>query len=153
MRKTPASAKPSAGRTLALATLCLMLMCAGLVYYIWFARGHGEMQTPASSTENTDTIAYRALPYEAQQTYTLVFRGGPFTYQNDGAVFGNYEQRLPQRTRGYYREYTVKTPGINHRGVRRIVCGGSEPTRPRVCYYTANHYTSFRQIVDVPISR
>jgi ribonuclease T1 len=66
----------------------------------------------------------------------------------DGTVFGNRERLLPDQTRGYYREYTVPTPGLNHRGARRIVCGGSQPRAPRACYYTADHYASFKRIVQ-----
>ena len=62
-------------------------------------------------------------------------------------VFGNRERMLPAKRRGYYREYTVKTPGAHDRGARRIVCGGSEPTRPEACFYTGDHYTSFSRIV------
>lgn len=88
----------------------------------------------------------RALPAQGQETYQLVFRGGPFPYEKDGSVFGNRERLLPSNKRGYYREYTVKTPGSRDRGARRIVCGGPATT-PDSCYYTADHYDSFRRIV------
>jgi ribonuclease T1 len=74
--------------------------------------------------------------------------GGPFPYEKDGTTFFNRERLLPSQTRGYYREYTVKTPGARNRGARRIVCGGKEPTRPDSCYYTADHYASFRRITQ-----
>jgi ribonuclease T1 len=80
------------------------------------------------------------LPQEARETLVLVKRGGPFPYQKDGATFGNFERRLPIRSRGYYREYTVPTPGARDRGARRIVAGGGE------YYYTDDHYRSFRRI-------
>ena len=80
------------------------------------------------------------LPKEAGETLALVKRGGPFPYKKDGATFGNFEQRLPARPRGYYREYTVPTPGARDRGARRIVAGGGE------YYYTDDHYRSFRRI-------
>lgn len=87
------------------------------------------------------------LPAEGQQTYALIFKGGPFRYEKDGSVFGNRERQLPRHPRGHYLEYTVKTPGSHDRGARRIVCGG--PARaPEACYYTADHYASFRRIVD-----
>ncbi len=86
------------------------------------------------------------LPKQGVQTYTLIHQGGPFASEKDGTVFGNRERLLPISKRGYYREYTVPTPGLNHRGVRRIVCGG-QPRLPDVCYYTADHYASFRKIV------
>ena len=68
--------------------------------------------------------------------------------RRDGIVFQNRERRLPEQPRGYYREYTVPTPGLKHRGARRIVCGGERPAKPDACYYTEDHYTSFRLIVQ-----
>jgi ribonuclease T1 len=93
-------------------------------------------------------IARDALPTEGRQVMELIEAGGPFPYQRDGVVFGNFEKRLPLERRGYYREYTVPTPGIRHRGARRIVCGGWETRRPAACYYTADHYRSFRKISE-----
>lgn len=92
-------------------------------------------------------VALAALPPEGQTTYRLIHQGGPFPYEKDGSVFGNRERQLPRQARGYYREYTVKTPGASNRGARRIVCGGEVPVRPEACYYTADHYASFRVIV------
>lgn len=88
------------------------------------------------------------LPREGQTTYQLIRKGGPFPYEKDGVVFGNRERLLPRQDRGYYREYTVKTPGSRDRGARRIVCGGQVPVKPDACYYTDDHYASFRVIVD-----
>ena len=93
-------------------------------------------------------IALAALPLEGQQTYRLIHQGGPFPFEKDGSVFGNRERQLPRQARGYYREYTVKTPGARDRGARRIVCGGEVPVKPASCYYTADHYASFREIVQ-----
>lgn len=84
-----------------------------------------------------------ALPAEARQTLALIRAGGPFPYQQDGRVFGNREGLLPKRERGYYREYTVKTPGAKDRGARRIVAG-----RGAEYYYTDDHYRSFRRIIE-----
>jgi guanyl-specific ribonuclease Sa len=81
------------------------------------------------------------LPYEARKTLALIGSRGPFPYPQDDSVFGNRESRLPRQPRGYYREYTVQTPGLSHRGARRIVTGGRPPT---VYYYTDDHYESFR---------
>jgi ribonuclease T1 len=87
------------------------------------------------------------LPRQGRETYERIRQGGPFPYDKDGAVFGNRERQLPAEKRGFYREYTVATPGSRDRGARRIVCGG--PARaPHACYYTADHYASFRQIVE-----
>jgi ribonuclease T1 len=88
------------------------------------------------------------LPVQAQYTARLIRKGGPFPHAKDGTVFGNRERLLPLRARGYYREYTVRTPGARDRGARRIVCGGRPPERPEACYYTDDHYASFRLIVQ-----
>lgn len=92
-----------------------------------------------------DMVAVRDLPIEAQYTLSLIKRGGPFPYARDGAVFGNYEKILPKEKRGYYREYTVKTPGVRHRGARRIVAGGAQQQEQKY-YYTDDHYVSFKRI-------
>ena len=93
------------------------------------------------------TISISELPAPGVQTYQLIAKGGPFPYEKDGVVFGNRERLLPVKTRGYYHEYTVSTPGANHRATRRIVCGG-QALAPTACYYTADHYASFRRIVQ-----
>lgn len=93
------------------------------------------------------TVPLTSLPSEAQETERLIRAGGPFPYEKDGSRFGNRERLLPVKARGYYREYTVKTPGARHRGARRIVCGGQQPTQPDACFYTEDHYSSFRRIV------
>ena len=93
-------------------------------------------------------IALADLPSQGRETYRLIFLGGPFTHDKDGSVFGNRERQLPAAKRGYWREYTVETPGARSRAARRIVCGGRRPTRPDVCYYTSDHYASFRKIVE-----
>jgi ribonuclease T1 len=94
-----------------------------------------------------DTVTLLQLPTEAQTAHERILQGGPFPYHKDGAVFGNRERQLPAHARGFYREYTVSTPGSRDRGARRIVCGGREATRPQACFYTADHYNSFRRIV------
>ena len=94
------------------------------------------------------TVALAELPPEARRTEQLIRSGGPFPYAKDGTAFGNREQLLPRERRGYYREYTVKTPGSRDRGARRLVCGGAQPTTPDACYYTADHYSSFKRIVQ-----
>jgi ribonuclease T1 len=91
-------------------------------------------------------VALRDLPGQAQETHRLILAGGPFPYDKDGTVFGNRERLLPRHPRGYYREYTVKTPGARTRGARRLVCGGKPPQAPEVCFYTDDHYASFKRI-------
>lgn len=86
-------------------------------------------------------VAMADLPAEARHTLGLIREGGPFPYQRDGVVFRNFERLLPQRERGYYREYTVATPGVKHRGARRIVAG-----RGGELYYTHDHYRTFKRI-------
>jgi len=100
----------------------------------------------ARSTPDTlPDVASTTLPREAQATLTLIARGGPFPYQRDGVVFGNREKRLPAQARGYYHEYTVSTPGSKTRGARRIICGGDVQSIAE-CYYTNDHYQTFRRI-------
>ena len=94
----------------------------------------------------SSSMAVAELPRQGTDTYERILQGGPFAYDKDGVVFGNRERLLPLQKRGYYREYTVKTPGSRDRGARRIVCGG-QPKAPDTCYYTADHYSSFRKIV------
>ena len=87
------------------------------------------------------------LPADAQKTLVLIKQGGPFAYTKDGVVFCNYEKQLPRQSRGYYHEYTVKTPGARNRGARRIIAGG-EPVSSGEYYYTDNHYATFRRIKE-----
>lgn len=97
-----------------------------------------------SGTVSTfDTIPVRQLPPEARQTLELIASNGPFPYSKDGAVFHNYEGLLPKKRDGYYREYTVMTPGSADRGARRIVAGEKGER-----YYTDDHYNSFRLVVE-----
>ncbi len=96
---------------------------------------------PATPAASADGALPAFLPPEARTTIALIQRGGPFPHRQDGSVFGNRENRLPSRPRGYYREYTVDTPGLEHRGTRRIVTGGDPPD---VWYYSDDHYASFR---------
>lgn len=107
-------------------------------------------------------LAVTQLPVEARETLSHIERGGPYGYDRDGAVFRNYERQLPPRQRGYYREYTVRTPGVRHRGARRLIVGcergnaGSgrasaasrypECAGPPDVYYTEDHYRTFRRV-------
>ena len=91
------------------------------------------------------TVAVGDLPAEARQTLALIREGGPYPYEKDGTVFGNYERKLPRQRRGYYTEYTVRTPQVRSRGARRIIAGGPDG-RPTEFYYTDDHYQTFRRI-------
>lgn len=102
------------------------------------APGHPAAPTPAPSPFAND-----GLPPEAHETLALIARGGPYPHRQDGTVFNNFEGRLPSRQRGWYREFTVRTPGLSHRGPRRIVTGGQPPAE---FWYTEDHYENFRRI-------
>ena len=108
-----------------------------------------QARTPmdGSGAGGATAVHVTELPRQGRETYELIRRGGPFPYQKDGTVFGNRERLLPIEKRGYWREYTVRTPGARDRGARRIVCGGPMTT-PHACYYTADHYGSFKKIVE-----
>ena len=95
--------------------------------------------TPRS---NLPTIDVADLPPEAVATLALIDQGGPYPFKQDGTIFGNFEHRLPERERGYYREFTVVTPGENDRGRRRLIAGAAGDI-----YYTDDHYGTFRQVL------
>jgi ribonuclease T1 len=99
-----------------------------------------------SYAADSAVVSLAELPIEAQRTERLIRQGGPFPFAKDGVVFGNRERQLPRRQRGFYREYTVRTLGASDRGARRIVCGGQQPRNPEACYYSDDHYASFRRI-------
>jgi ribonuclease T1 len=122
----------------ALTSVLLVALTAGVQAREWFGTRAG--------TTAQETVALAELPVQGQRTYGAILNGGPFRHEKDGTVFGNRERLLPQERRGHYREYTVDTPGSRDRGARRIVCGG-ERTTPSACWYTADHYASFRRIV------
>lgn len=98
-------------------------------------------RAPATRDDGFPAIAYGELPPEAHDTIELIERDGPFPFDKDGSVFQNRERLLPLQSVGYYREYTVITPGENDRGARRIVAG-----REGELYYTDDHYASFKRI-------
>ncbi|MFZ3221190.1 MAG: ribonuclease [Rhodoferax sp.] len=123
----------------------LKLALTGAVLSIVFACGAVLARESIGSTTDA-TVAVNRLPPQGLATYQLIRRGGPFPYEKDGVVFANRERLLPAHTRGYYHEYTVQTPASRGRGTRRIVCGGPATT-PDACYYTDDHYASFRRIV------
>jgi guanyl-specific ribonuclease Sa len=110
--------------------------------------------SPAAAATASDGIpdcGAEALPAEAHEVIEDIEAGGPYEYpRNDGVPFGNREGLLPDEERGYYREYTVETPGLNHRGARRIVTGGPDERDPEHWYYTDDHYESFCEFVPQP---
>lgn len=101
----------------------------------------------ACDASGLPVIKFSALPLEAQRTIGLIRQDGPFPYEKDGSTFGNYEKRLPQQKRGYYREFTVKTPHLRGRGAKRIIAGGLHQS-PEEYFYTADHYKSFKLVVE-----
>lgn len=100
-----------------------------------------EFPAPSHEPSTPDARLPAFLPAEARDTIALIQRGGPFRNRQDGSVFGNREGHLPRQPRGWYHEYTVDTPGLSHRGTRRIITGGNPP---QDWYYTSDHYDSFR---------
>ncbi len=122
----------------------LKLVIAGLAFVSASVLQTAHAKEPLAPADAA-TISVADLPAQGAHTYALIARGGPFPHEKDGTVFGNRERLLPLRQRGFYREYTVETPGVQHRGTRRIVCGGRPPATDN-CYYTADHYASFRRI-------
>ena len=126
------------GETFSKLALTVLLIAVGVS-----AQGVNAKQ--AVPSDGLATIKVAELPQQGQQTYERIHQGGPFPYDKDGTVFGNRERLLPAAKRGFYREYTVKTPGSRDRGAKRIVCGG-QPKTPEACFYTADHYSSFRKI-------
>jgi ribonuclease T1 len=121
-------------RSLAFAGIALLVLCALAAGALREAVARGAPEVPLS-----------ALPVEARATLQRIHAGGPFPYSRDGVVFNNREHILPAMPRGYYREFTVPTPGVKTRGGRRIVCGGDVAALSE-CYYSDDHYQSFRRI-------
>jgi ribonuclease T1 len=134
-------------RKLGLATALIVGVCVPWLATARDAAPDQWVRGHASESHRKTTVAFESLPPEAKATSQLIRRGGPFPYAKDGIAFGNRERLLPMQRRGYYREYTVRSPGAKDRGAQRIVCGG-QPTAPEACYYTNNHYASFRRIVQ-----
>jgi guanyl-specific ribonuclease Sa len=118
----------------------LVLILAALAVAALFA---SMREVPEGSMDRAPGPTAMVLPIEARETLDRIVSGGPFEYARDGSTFQNREHRLPERPAGYYREYTVETPGARDRGARRIVAGGDPP---EVFYYTDDHYRTFRGV-------
>lgn len=103
-----------------------------------FAKSRG----PDKQSSSVGVVELSQLPREAITTLRLILKGGPFPYRRDGVTFQNRERLLPIKKKGYYKEYTVKTPGRRDRGARRIVAGSKGEF-----YYTSDHYGSFKRII------
>jgi ribonuclease T1 len=129
----------------------LRLMGMVLAAMLWLpAASHGSSQglsneyQAAQGEQNVlPVVAIADLPAEARKTLLAIKQGGPFAFKRDGAVFNNFEKVLPKRQHGYYHEYTVVTPGMNNRGVRRIISGETGEY-----YFTADHYQTFKRILE-----
>jgi ribonuclease T1 len=124
-------------------------LVALLVAAVLLAPSPGAAREPAPHGRAEARLA--ELPPEARETLALIKRGGPFPYRKDGAVFFNREQRLPRQPRGYYTEYTVRTPRARDRGPRRIVAGrgaAGDPATSGEYWYTDDHYETFRRILE-----
>ncbi len=117
-----------------------LLACTLAFIALAFMPGAAAQKAPPGARDSSE-IAYVQLSPEAKATIALIRKGGPFPYAKDGAIFGNRERILPPQIRGYYREYTVKTPGERTRGARRIIWG-----RGGEFYYTDDHYNHFRRV-------
>jgi len=131
-----------------------IVLLAAVLALQWWADGTPDPASPAQTTAGKATAPGETaarwpdfLPPEAVATLEAIERGGPFPYDRDGTVFQNRERLLPERPRGFYREYTVITPGSRDRGARRIVAGGQPP---ETYYYTDDHYRSFRRVEARP---
>lgn len=123
--------------------LARLLIGLGLGLFAGLLLAATQSFWPERAPARPDTIHVTQLPPEARVTLSLIRRGGPFPYAKDGAPFYNREGLLPARPRGYYREYTVPTPGARNRGARRIVVG-----RDGDLWYTDDHYRSFKRILE-----
>jgi ribonuclease T1 len=119
-----------------------MQICLRLLIVAWLAIGSAFGFSFGNGVA-IDRVSAANLPAEARQTLALIKAGGPFPFERDGVVFGNYEKRLPLHPRGYYREYTVKSPWRRDRGPRRIISGQTDEY-----YYTDDHYRTFRRIAE-----
>lgn len=107
------------------------------------AASNGTSASARDARSGLAVVPASALPAQARRTIALIHRGGPYPYEEDDSTFGNFERVLPAQPRGYYREYTVRTPGERDRGARRIVAG-----RDGALYWTEDHYATFRAIAE-----
>jgi len=133
---------PKAARIVAVVVIAMLVITLAASLFGCAART-AEKKPDVDAESGLRIVATADLPREAQDTLKLIEQGGPYPYSRDGVVFGNLEKILPKHDRGYYHEYTVKTPGEKDRGARRIVTGNAQER-----YYTDDHYKSFRRIAE-----
>jgi ribonuclease T1 len=132
---------PKIARIVAVVVIAMLVLTLAAAL---FGCSAGKARTSDVDPESgLPVVAVADLPKEARDTLKLIDAGGPYPYSRDGVVFGNFEKILPKKDRGYYHEYTVKTPGEKDRGARRIVTGNAGER-----YYTDDHYESFRRIAE-----
>jgi ribonuclease T1 len=127
----------------------LVLWCSVTAAAIGVA-GYALARDSAPRVADFPLIHSSDLPREGQEMLLLIRKGGPFPYAKDGTTFSNRERILPKEPRGFYHEFTVKTPHSRDRGARRIICGGAggKPQAHETCYYTDDHYASFKKIKE-----
>ena len=118
-----------------------MRLFVWIVLLCMFTQFTVSLASARQTQRSIATINAADLPREARQTIALIRQGGPYPYKKDGVVFGNFERRLPLHERGYYREFTVPSPGARNRGARRIILG-----KAGELYYTGDHYETFKRI-------
>jgi ribonuclease T1 len=132
---------PKAARIVAVVVIAMLVIT--LAASLFGCAADTKASSEVDPESGLKIVAVADLPKEAQDTLKLIDQGGPYPYSRDGVVFGNLEKILPKHDRGYYHEYTVKTPGEKDRGARRIVTGNAKER-----YYTDDHYKSFRRIAE-----
>jgi ribonuclease T1 len=133
---------PKAARIIAAVVVAMLVITLAASLFGCTASAKPESVPSTDPVSGLSYLPVAALPQEARDTLELIEKGGPYPYSRDGVVFGNFEKILPRQDRGYYHEYTVKTPGEKDRGARRIVTGKGDER-----YYTDDHYKSFRRIL------
>lgn len=130
--------------------LGLLVVVVAAYFGIDLTTDGNQQQQQQPQNAPTDAVCpIDTLPAEARSVADSIESGGPYAFPgDDNSHFGNYQNRLPKENSQYYREFTVPTPGLGHRGERRIVVGGGTKTDPDTWYYTGDHYDSFCEIPD-----
>jgi ribonuclease T1 len=132
---------PKAARIIAAVVIAMLVITLAASLFGCSASAKTETAPTKDPVSGLSYVPVAALPKEARSTLELIEKGGPYPYSRDGVVFSNFEKILPRQDKGYYHEFTVKTPGEKDRGARRIVTGKGDER-----YYTDDHYKSFRRI-------